>query len=235
MTAATSPPSSDVRAAELADVLEWLTARVHAGQPVDLDAVLRDHPDHAAEVRRLLPALALLADLSGAATGVGVPGVGPLGELGDFRLLREVGRGGMGIVYEAEQVSLGRRVALKVLPFAATMDPKQLQRFRNEAKAAAGLHHEHIVPVYAVGCERGVHYYAMQFIDGQTLAALVTELRRASSDTPPHSAPSTQDLRPSPDPPPQEDEFDEVVTQPPHPIPSGEEGESDAGDTGPRA
>ena len=80
----------------------------------------------------------------------------------------------MGVVYEAEQLSLRRRVALKVLPFAATMDPKQLQRFRNEAQAAASLHHEHIVPVHAVGCERGVHYYAMQFIDGHTLADLIT-------------------------------------------------------------
>jgi serine/threonine protein kinase/tetratricopeptide (TPR) repeat protein len=84
----------------------------------------------------------------------------------------------MGVVYEAEQVSLGRRVALKVLPFASALDAKQLQRFQNEARAAAGLHHTHIVPVYGVGCERGVHYYAMQFIDGHTLAAMVAELRR---------------------------------------------------------
>src|ERR1700719_3500507 len=86
----------------------------------------------------------------------------PEGPLGDFRIVREVGRGGMGIVYEAVQISLGRRVALKVLPFAATLDPRQLQRFHNEARAAAGLQHAHIVPVLAVGCERGVHYYAMQ-------------------------------------------------------------------------
>ena len=74
-------------------------------------------------------------------------------------------------------MSLGRRVALKVLPFAATMDPRHLQRFHNEAKAAASLHHEHIVPVYGVGCERGVHYYAMQFIDGTTLAAVIDGFR----------------------------------------------------------
>jgi WD40 repeat protein/serine/threonine protein kinase len=84
----------------------------------------------------------------------------------------------MGVVYEAVQISLGRRVALKVLPFAATLDPKQLQRFRNEAQAAANLQHPHIVPVHYVGCERGVHFYAMQFIDGQTLAAVIHELRR---------------------------------------------------------
>jgi serine/threonine protein kinase len=104
--------------------------------------------------------------------------VNPEGPLGDFRLVREVGRGGMGVVYEAIQISLGRRVALKVLPLAAALDAKQLQRFKNEAQAAAHLHHQNIVPVYGVGCERGVHYYAMQFIDGRTLAAMIAELRR---------------------------------------------------------
>src|SRR5438876_4271759 len=83
----------------------------------------------------------------------------------------------MGVVYEAEQVSLGRPVALKVLPFAAALDPKQLQRFKNEAQAAAHLHHTNIVPVHAVGCERGVHYYAMQYIEWQTVAGLIRELR----------------------------------------------------------
>jgi serine/threonine protein kinase len=101
----------------------------------------------------------------------------PEGPLGDFRILREVGRGGMGVVYEAEQISLGRRVALKVLPFVATLDSKQLQRFKNEAQAAAHLHHTNIVPVFATGCERGVHYYAMQFIEGHTLASIIADLR----------------------------------------------------------
>ena len=84
----------------------------------------------------------------------------------------------MGVVYEAEQISLGRRVALKVLPFAAALDARQLQRFKNEAQAAACLHHTNIVPVFGVGCERGVHYYAMQYIEGQTLAAIIRNLRR---------------------------------------------------------
>ena len=104
--------------------------------------------------------------------------------LGDFRIVREVGRGGMGVVYEAEQISLRRRVALKVLPFAATMDPRQLQRFQNEAHAAAQLHHTNIVPVHYVGCERGVHFYAMQFIEGHTLASVIAELRRRSNPRP---------------------------------------------------
>ena len=102
----------------------------------------------------------------------------PEAPLGDFRLVREIGRGGMGIVYEAVQLSLGRRVALKVLPFAAALDPKQLQRFKNEAQAAAHLHHTNIVPVYAVGAERGVHFYAMQLIEGHNLAAVIADLRR---------------------------------------------------------
>jgi serine/threonine protein kinase len=105
-----------------------------------------------------------------------------IGQVGEFRLLREVGRGGMGVVYEAEQISLRRRVALKVLPFAAAIDPRQLQRFKNEALAAAHLRHENIVPVYAVGSERGVHFYAMQFIEGQSLAALIGELRRRKDE-----------------------------------------------------
>ena len=90
-------------------------------------------------------------------------------ELGDFHLIREIGRGGMGVVYEAEQCSLRRRVALKVLPFAALLDQRRLTRFQNEARAAAMLKHPNIVSVYSVGCERGIHYYAMELIEGQNL------------------------------------------------------------------
>lgn len=117
-----------------------------------------------------------------------------LGQLGDFQLLREIGRGGMGVVYEADQISLRRRVALKILPFAAAIDSRQLQRFQNEALAAAHLRHPHIVPVYAVGSDRGVHFYAMQFIDGQSLAALIGELRKTddTSDPSPHANPQGQ-------------------------------------------
>jgi hypothetical protein len=118
----------------------------------------------------------------------------PEGPLGDFRIVREAGRGGMGIVYEAVQISLGRRVALKVLPFAAALDTRQLQRFKSEAQAAAHLHHQNIVPVYAVGCERGVHYYAMQFIEGLTIADVIRALRpepRPSGSAP---EPPTQPL-----------------------------------------
>ncbi len=97
--------------------------------------------------------------------------------LGDYRLVREIGRGGMGVVYEARQISLDRRVALKVLPFTSLLNPLQLARFENEARAAAGLHHENIVPVYGIGCDRGTHFYAMQYVDGQDLAAILRSSR----------------------------------------------------------
>ncbi len=96
--------------------------------------------------------------------------------IGDFEIQHELGRGGMGIVYAANQISLQRQVALKVLPFAAVLDPRQVTRFRNEARSAASLHHPNIVPVYGVGCERGVHFYSMQLVHGQTLAQLVNQL-----------------------------------------------------------
>lgn len=97
--------------------------------------------------------------------------------LGDYRIIDEIGRGGMGVVYEAEQISLGRRVALKVLSYASILDKTHLARFRNEARAAASLDHPNVVSVHAVGSHRGVHFYAMQLIDGQTVADLISEER----------------------------------------------------------
>ncbi len=179
--------SSTARDAALAELVEGYLARLQAGEAIDPNAFVAEHPEHAERLARLLPALELMDDLrrSSIHPGSGLsltpvlmeaPGVAP-GLLGDFQIVCEVGRGGMGVVYEARQISLDRRVALKVLPLAAAMDPRLLQRFQLEAKAAACLHHTNIVPVHAVGCERGVHYYAMQFIEGQTLAAIIDELR----------------------------------------------------------
>ena len=168
----------------LDDLIEAFAAKLQAGEHIDPEAYAQEHPERGEELRRILPAMLVLADLAQSSghllpTGNsrGDDSDTALGELGDFRILREIGRGGMGVVYEAEQISLGRRVALKVLPFAAALDSKQLQRFKNEAQAAAHLHHTNIVPVHAVGCERGVHFYAMQFIEGQTLAQVIQELR----------------------------------------------------------
>ena len=104
-------------------------------------------------------------------------------EIGDYRILREIGRGGMGVVYEAEQISLGRRVALKVLPRQVSGDRSVQERFRREARAAARLHHTNIVPVFEVGHDRDVRFYAMQFIQGQGLDTVITELRAVRDRT----------------------------------------------------
>src|SRR5262249_37638752 len=166
------------------DALQECFDALEAGRPLDRAALQARYPDLADALHGCLEALALVHEARpqlavGLAEDVAEPAAFPEPvALGDFRLVREVGRGGMGVVYEAEQLSLNRRVALKVLPFAAALDSRQLQRFKNEAQAAAQLHHTHIVPVYAVGSERGVHFYAMQFIDGRTLAAVIDELRR---------------------------------------------------------
>jgi WD40 repeat protein/tetratricopeptide (TPR) repeat protein len=107
--------------------------------------------------------------------------------LGDYRILREIGRGGMGVVYEAEQESLGRRVALKVLSSGALLDPKQVRRFEREARAAAKLHHTNIVPVFGVGHQNGHHYYVMQFIAGLGLDLVLEDLRRLRQANDPSS------------------------------------------------
>src|SRR5262249_7399798 len=126
----------------VAQVADEFLERQRRGERPDPEEYAGRHPEHAAVLRGVLAALRVV--------GLAGPGAVAAGEepasgvLGDFRILREVGRGGMGVVYEAEQISLGRRVALKVLPFAAAMDSKQLQRFKNEAQAAAHLQHQNI-------------------------------------------------------------------------------------------
>ena len=156
-TGAYSPSDS---ASVLVRVLDDYVVALEGGQPTDRSAPLEEHPELASQLESCLAALEFIhrADR-------------PAGEspsrLGDFRIVREVGRGGMGVVYEAEQLSLKRRVALKVLQFGGAPDSEALQRFQREAETVARLHHTTIVPVFAVGCEQGVNYYAMQFIDGQ--------------------------------------------------------------------
>src|SRR5262245_5544081 len=158
-TGAYSPLDS---AAELVQLLDQYLADLQAGRMPDKDKLLADHP---ALARQLEECLAGIEFVHRAAKP---PGDTPA-QLGDFGILREVGRGGMGVVYEAEQLSLKRRVALKVLRFGVAADPEVMQRFQREAETVAHLHHTNIVPIHAVGCEQGVHYYAMQFIEGVAL------------------------------------------------------------------
>ncbi len=172
----------------LAAILDGYVAALEDGAAPSKEELLALHPEFAADLEECLSSLDFLRwsglGPTGTETKPPLPaGVDPVnGVLGDFRIVRPIAHGGMGVVYEAEQISLGRRVALKVLPFATNLDAKQLRRFKNEATAAANLHHTNIVPVYAVGNDRGVHFYAMQYIDGQSLAVVIDELRRRKAD-----------------------------------------------------
>jgi serine/threonine protein kinase len=194
---------SELRDLSLASVLDDYLAQLRAGSAPPVSELLARHPSLAGDLEECLASLNFLQR-----AGREVPSAGkdttptdggrePL-SLGDFRVLREIGKGGMGIVYEAEQLSLHRRVALKVLSFAAALDPRHLQRFKNEALAAACMHHSNIVPVYSVGCERGVHYYVMQFIDGQSLADVLARLRRDQAITPARPDAARSDRSPPP-------------------------------------
>jgi WD40 repeat protein/serine/threonine protein kinase len=157
-------------------------ARKRRGEKPTLSEYAAKYPDLADAIRELFPALLMMEDLgdsSLAATGPHVVRTtASLSHLGDYRILREVGRGGMGVVYEAEQESLGRRVALKVLPPHVLNDSQQVRRFEREARAAAKLHHTNIVPVFGVGSDQGTHYYVMQFIQGLGLDQVLEELKR---------------------------------------------------------
>jgi WD40 repeat protein/serine/threonine protein kinase len=166
-------------------VAEEFVARYRRGERPALTEYSDRHPELAEQIRALFPALVLMEqegsvaspatgpDLRRATDGSPVPR-----QLGEYRILREVGRGGMGVVYEAVQESLGRHVALKVLPGYGLASPTHLERFRREAKAAAKLHHTNIVPVFGVGEDHGVSYYAMQFIQGQGLDVVLHEVQR---------------------------------------------------------
>lgn len=161
-------------------IADEFTNRLNRGEQPLVDEYLERYPDLAPILAQVLPMLEAVRQCVPDAAADQPDFCVDEEEsrrLGDFRIVREIGRGGMGVVYEAEQISLRRQVALKVLPFAGVLDPRQLQRFRNEALAAAQLRHPNIVSVYGVGCERGVHHYAMEFIAGHTLAEVVETLR----------------------------------------------------------
>jgi eukaryotic-like serine/threonine-protein kinase len=179
MSQSTSGPDLfNVLADEFAD-------RHRRGEQPPLSEYTDKYPELADQIRELFPALVAmekfgsLANHAAGACELGPPSAGPIPErLGDYRILREIARGGMGIVYEAMQESLGRHVALKVLPQYRLRDPSQLERFQREARAAAMLHHTNIVPVFGVGEHSGVHHYAMQYIQGQSLDVVLREVKR---------------------------------------------------------
>lgn len=167
---------------QLGPLLDEFVSRHRKGEHPSVTEYVQRCPELADDIRELFPAVVMMervgeaepdASQSQRVTADGTA----IERLGEYRILREIGRGGMGIVYEAEQETLGRHVALKVLPYYAVMDERHLKRFRREARAAAQLHHSHIVPVFGVGEHDGVHFFAMQFIHGKGLDEVLSEVR----------------------------------------------------------
>jgi serine/threonine protein kinase/WD40 repeat protein len=162
--------------------------RYRRGERPSITDYVRDHPELADEIRDLFPALVVMEEIGrengdeprpfggGAKAALRVAE-----QIGDYRIVREIGHGGMGVVYEAEQLSLGRRVALKLMPEQILGSAKNRQRFEREARATARLHHTNIVPVFAVGEHGGRPYYAMQFIEGHGLDEVIDELLKLQS------------------------------------------------------
>ncbi len=176
---------SDSQQELLSTWLDSYLAGIEKGEPFDIEPQLALHPELAGPFRQYMQQLELLHGAKVEMHGDSSPfGIGRLEQssaeekqLGDYRLIREIGRGGMGIVYEAVQESLGRSVALKLLPMASMFSPQQVERFRNEALMAGQLTHPNIVPVYAVGIEKGIHFFSMPLIDGQSLDQVIHQLQ----------------------------------------------------------
>ena len=168
----------------LVPLLEDFMTRLQQGESVSVEQYCSDYPELAEEIRDLFPTYAVLEGLGPQQQGsedshedkTTLPE-----QIGDYRIVAEIGRGGMGVVYEAEQISLGRRVALKILPNNLYASTNSRLRFQREARAAAKLHHTNIVPVFEVGEESSVVYYAMQLIAGQSLDLVIDELKQVDT------------------------------------------------------
>jgi eukaryotic-like serine/threonine-protein kinase len=169
-------------------LVEAFQQRRRAEPGLGVEAFAAEHPQHAEALRELLPTMLALEGIKRhrASSGSGQRKVSmpAIERLGDFKIVRELGRGGMGVVFEAVQESLGRKVALKVLPQASLLTGNQLERFRREAQIAAQLHHSNIVPVFGSGESDGYHWYAMQYIAGQGL----DRWRELQAEAPPGSS-----------------------------------------------
>ena len=181
-------PISESRSALVLELAEEFLERYRRGERPGLREYLDRHPELDGEIREVFPAMAMMENiairddpLEGERTDPHTPSRPDSrvpAQIGDFRIIREIGHGGMGAVYEAEQVSLGRHVALKLLLPQVVRDARQRRRFEREARAAARLHHTNIVPVFGVGQHDGSAFYVMQYIPGLGLDAVIDELRR---------------------------------------------------------
>ncbi|TWU48352.1 serine/threonine-protein kinase [Rubripirellula reticaptiva] len=168
----------------LTDLLDLYLRSLEDGQRLDAEQLTQANPDLADVFNAYLEKLDALYGVAVGFQGPAQTEASVLSgsmTLGEFTIHREIGRGGMGVVYEASQKSLDRRVAIKLLPLASLLDSRQIARFKNEAHAAGLLQHPNIVPIHSVGSERGVHYYAMQFIEGISMDAWCAGQRREAN------------------------------------------------------
>lgn len=167
------------------DCVDELTAEFielcRAGDAPDVESYVTSHPELADTIRDLFPMIAALESMKRddrkeiARTATQLPL--DLKELGDFEIVREIGRGGMGIVYEARQRTLDRRVALKILPKQSLLDPVQLKRFEREARIVARLHHTNVVSLYGAGEHNGFHFLVMELVQGESLGRVIQALK----------------------------------------------------------
>lgn len=201
LAAGISLSSEDVDQAALDAIAEEFLSAIRNGHEPSVDSYLDRYPGAADQLRELLFSIQMIEQLKSAQTqdnesdtekssSVQLP---PIEQLGDYRIVREIGRGGMGVVFEAMHQSLGRRVAIKVLLHSGLGDNKQLSRFRTEARAAAKLRHSNIVPVFGVGSDGNTHYYVMDFIEGESLKKRIDQL--AEQRKRPRGRPSEENNR----------------------------------------
>jgi WD40 repeat protein/serine/threonine protein kinase/tetratricopeptide (TPR) repeat protein len=188
-------PDSDSRES-LEELADRFMENYRRGEPPAMEELCRNSPDLASEIRDLFGTLVMMEELGSVEEHAG-DDTKPIERLGEYRILRRIGQGGMGCVYEAEDEKLGRHVALKVLPFNALLKKDRLERFRREARAAAQLNHPHIVPVFGSGESEGTYYYVMQYIRGQSLDAVISQiklLRQEISEAGPSTSSSGKDV-----------------------------------------
>jgi serine/threonine protein kinase/TRAP-type C4-dicarboxylate transport system substrate-binding protein len=172
----------------LARLADEFTAKVRTGKSPDVELYARRYPRLAARIRELFPTLIMLEGIAerrpGAAGALWPPGLSSGSIFGPYRIEREIGRGGMGIVYEAIHIFRQKQVALKVLMLQAPADAGQLERFFREARNAAALNHPHLIPVLDVGQVESTAYFAMQYIDGRGLDHILRVMQSAASPSP---------------------------------------------------
>ena len=176
---------------DLEELSERFVEEYRRGEKPSVEEYAKRYPEFATDILELFPSLLLLerggesTSLQSVSEGVAGKGLDPpkVERLNNFRIIREIGRGGMGVVYEAWDEALDRPVALKVMKIFPGEKEQTIQRFQREARIAARLHHTNIVPVFGSGMVDDQFYYAMQLIDGESLEQYLRLKEREASQT----------------------------------------------------